>query len=175
MRHIVRPFMKEYKNRSSRSSALQHKKSFISEQYGHIAAGLAYLETESSADGQRAALKAANLLFDAVSTATEDQSKAPASAPLSGRILASLIEQKDSPIAPAARAKAAGGRQASPPRPRQSAIPLSDMTDELNETEVLSEPLLSSHAHRSIQGRWVLKTELKPGEKWKRRLPKAAR
>jgi hypothetical protein len=33
----------------------------------------------------------------------------------------------------------------------------------------------SQRARRAIQKKWVLKTELKAGEKWKRRLSKAAR
>lgn len=156
-------------------------------------------------DGYEAALRAADAVFGkkieapapvaAPVVAEEGLSRPPV-----GRVLPSLIETEPLPLdrhETPKRGKKPGSprkeKKPAPPRvekaepaapvrrsrpsrqtkPEQPSLPI-----ERAPVKVAAEPKAPvewRRMRRSIQLRWVLRTELKAGEKWKRRLPEAAR
>ena len=193
MRHTVRPFIKEFKKRSSKSSAPHPP---IDDAGGDSAkpsfldlSNFASFET-SHDDEYQAALKAADAVFGRSSSAACVPEEVPASKDPVGRVLPSLIDE-DSPLAvrlAAANKKTRRPRIVEKPedfapvrRRKSSHAPESEGTKASDEpaaanpsTEVLS-VTAARREPTAIQKRWVLKTELKAGQKWQRRLCKAAR
>ncbi len=204
MRRTVRPFVKEFKNRSSKSSTRpatpvteEPKPSFFD-----LAEAAPRHNGHSHDDGYEAALKAADAIFGKkINVAAPIIRPALADGPQPvvpvGRVLPSLIETPDAaaadrrepvkkprkPRAPRAEAEkaetpATPARRGRPPRQPKSEAPSLTVERPVVVAKVAAEPASASaprRTRRSIQLRWVLQTELKAGEKWKRRLPEAAR
>ncbi|AZG78823.1 hypothetical protein [Methylocystis rosea] len=107
---------------------------------------------------------------------------------LPGRVLPSLVQEAAIPIHPANAApkktrrvrqslKIAKSVSIEPGKLAQKAVTVTTAPAAQRTLECKQDILLDSsqRARRAIQKKWVLKTELKAGEKWKRRLSKAAR
>lgn len=206
MRRTVRPFVKEFKNRSSKSSTRQPapaaedrepKPSFFD--LGDVAPRQNVAPRHNGHDdGYEAALKAADAIFgkkaDApppiIHPALAEHAQPPAPA---GRVLPSLIETEETvtarrePVKKARKPRAPRPEEAEKPAtparrgrpPRQPKIEEPSRPVERPAVKVAAQPPKLStpprRTRRSIQLRWVLQTELKAGEKWKRRLPEPAR
>lgn len=156
-------------------------------------------------DGYEAALKAADAVFGKkiVEPAPPAPASAIESAPppSAGRVLPSLIETPETPAGPRETVKQArkprarrteeaekaekpvapARRRGRPPRQPKSeppSVPVERPAAKIAADKIAAEAPKTSaprRTRRPIQLRWVLRTELKAGEKWKRRLPKAAR
>jgi hypothetical protein len=194
VRHTVRPFIKEFKTRSAKSSAARLRSAGGADNDG---SRLSFLDLDvfslrQNNDGNelKVTLTAAEAVFrrgSPVHTLPETSQLSNAAV---GRVLPSLIGE-DVPL-PVRLTDGDGkfrrrdriGKVKSllPIRRNQRTLkPKSDVArvfleppDATCSADILiaSTPL---RKRRSIQKRWVLKTELKAGEKWKRRLCKAAR
>lgn len=194
MRHTVRPFIKEFKRRSPKSSAPQPPINRADTD----SAKPAFLDLSSFAayennrdDEYQAALKAADTVFGGNSSPAHVHEDASPSKDPVGRVLPSLIDQNDALADRLARAEEKARRRrkktAEPEsftsirRNKPSQAPKSEVTQASAERPVDSLATEISHVSEprrersSIQKRWVLKSELKAGQKWKRRLCKAAR
>ena len=191
MRRPIRPFIKEFKNRSIKPSTAQPRP--VSD-VNH-GAKPSFLDPSAFAtrrihfaDGYKAALEAADAVFAGRSTVVSIPETAPSSKALVGRILPSLIDEDAaltgrSTEADEKRRRGLGKGQSSPPIRRNKPTPQAKsevvrVSVERPAPCVSSEKLLVAaprRERRSIQKRWVLKTELKAGEKWKRRLRQGAR
>lgn len=202
MRRTVRPFVKEFKNRSSKSPSRQT--ALAPEERAEpkpLLFGLGELASRPNGhdEGYEAALKAADAVFGKkVELAAPVLAEGPElSAPV-GRVLPSLIETEFSadrretaehakkPRAPRPKkTEAAEGappaRRGRPPREKKAEaprLPLERAVVERPPAKAAAESKPAAAARRNrrpIQLRWVLQTALKAGEKWKRRLPRAAR
>lgn len=193
MRHTVRPFIKEFKKRPPKSSAPPPP----NDNTDNDSAKPAFLDLgsfaayETNHDGEyHAALKAADALFGRNGLATSVPEETLASKDTAGRVLPSLIEADTALTVRLAEAdqKARRGRKTGNPensssirRSKPSRTVKADVTKISVEppvaslvAEVLNVPTVRRECS-SIQKRWVLMTELKAGQKWKRRLCKAAR
>lgn len=193
-RRPIPPFITEFKKRSSRSSPSRPTRGAAAEddsKPSFLDPGK-FLEGRSRNGGGRdAAMRAADAMFSSNDSATpEVEPPAPPAPAPTGRVLPSLIEPEDELTVRLREADAKrrrGGRKpksattSSEPsqkpvrRPKikpapPPAAPAPTPVDSQRQT--LS---AGPRARRSIQKRWVLKTELKPGERWKRRLHRAAR
>lgn len=230
MRRIVRPFVKEFKSRSSAKAA---GRAILTEEAG--AAPEPFLQSFSAPplderpsprpvprdDNYEAAMKAADIVFGRKVEAEPAEAAAAAPPAAVGRVLPSLIEpfaglrepdelrplrrgpgrprriepetQETPSPATEARAPARKGRprrarpEASEPSPA-TAVARPIASAPLASPPLASPPLPLAAAareddagaaprrtRRSIQTRWVLKTALMAGERWKRRLPETAR
>lgn len=204
MRRTVRPFVREFKNRSPKSSrhptpvAIDHETKPSLFDFGDVAPRL-----DDHDDGYEAALKAADAVFGkkiGAAPALAPSGESPPPPPV-GRVLPSLIETPDAapqrrdtekkarkPRAPRvkkAEEPAAPSRRGRPPRQPKDATP--SLPIERPAVKIAApapKAFIPAQApkifaprrtRRPIQLRWVLQTELKAGEKWKRRLPEAAR
>ena len=194
MRPTVRPFKIEFKNRLSRSTPMRQPRGGDA---GEDRATPSFLDVGVFAAGRRGhtngygdAMKAADALFarsvpDAPAPETNPSSNTP-----KGRVLPSLIEHGDTLAVRLAEAdekprrKRATGKvkAASPARPkRPSAQPESAVAEVSVEQPPTSIPpdtsiaTASERERRSLKKRRPLDADLKAGEKWKRRLCKAAR
>ena len=194
MRHTVRPFIKEFKTRSAKSSAAHppptgdagndgSKPSFL---------GLNVFSTRQSNNGDehKVAFTAPDAVFGRGSpVAPLSETSQLSNAPV-GQVLPSLIGEDDpSPVrltdgdGKARRGRSAGNVKSSLPirRKQPTFQPKGELASGFLEqpTESFSPDILIASGpqreRRSIQRRWVLRIELKAGEKWKRRLCKAAR
>lgn len=196
MRRTIRPFVREFKNRSSKPSARQPAP-FISEtETKPPLLDLAPRGDSSRDDGYEAALRAADAVFGKKSAEAPPAPPPPAEqAPQTGRVLPSLVETQDAPVAIRERTKKARKPRArkaekaepveEPPAPaRRGGPPRRPKVDapkpaaERPLVKIAPEAPKTSgprRARRPIQLRWVLRTELRAGEKWKRRLPEKAR
>lgn len=190
-RRPVPPFITEFKKPTSRSSASRPARD------GGAAADKpkpAFLDPKrflgdrsENDDGLEAAMRAADAIFS-INAAAASEIETPAPAP-KGRILPSLIDPEDELTIRLreAEAKRRRGRKPKHDAPSSSARserptrrpkikpppPVAPTPAPIDaERQILSR---NPRARRSIQERWVLKTELKPGERWKRRLHRAAR
>ena len=194
MRRTVRPFIKELKSRSLKSSTPRpptiddagkkgSKPSFLD-------LGVFTPRQNNTNDKYKAALKVADAVFGGGNLVVAVPENGPSSDAPAGRVLPSLIEKDDALTVRLAeadektrRGRSAGKAKSSSPIRRKKPILRPE-----NETAIVSvegpaatlSPEISivsapRREHRSIQKRWVLRTELKAGEKWKRRLCKAAR
>lgn len=193
MRHTVRPFIKEFKKRSSKSSAPQppideaDKKS-AKPLFLDLGSFAAYENNHD--DEYQAALKAADAVFDRRDSVACVQDEALASKDPVGRVLPSLIDEGAERTGRLAEAdeKTRRGRKVEKPvrspsirRSKPARSPQSEVVKASAEllTANLSTEISNVSAPRrersAIQKRWVLKTDLKAGQKWKRRLCKAAR
>ena len=190
MRHTVRPFIKEFKTRSAKSSAAHPQLISDADDDGPKPSfmGLDVFSTRpNNSDAElKVALKAADAVFGELSPGAP----LPETSPLSNAPKGSQIgEDEPLTVRPTENdGKSHRGRSAGKPK---SSLPIRRKQPNLNpESEeamvfpkrptvgfspdilIVSTP---HRARRSIQKRWVLKTELKAGEKWKRRMCKAAR
>jgi hypothetical protein len=194
MRRIVRPFIKEFKAPSSKSAP--RTRPVRNDGNGHAqpsspAPSAGESQRSRHEDSYKAALEAADAVFGRKDSGVSVRSEIAAPIAPKGRVLPSLIEQEDALTIrlKAAAEKTHRGRKpgktktAAPTlRKKPALLPRSKAardfvieqfaTSSAPEKEIVS---ASSRKRRSIRERWVLKTELMAGEKWKRRLRKAAR
>jgi hypothetical protein len=192
MRPTVRPFKIEFKTRSSRSTPMRPP---TSDGAGKDRATPSFLDVSvftagrnSHANDYGAARKAAEAVFGrSVPAAPGPETNAPLNAPV-GRVLPSLIENSAAPTIRVAeadekpvRSRAAGKAKAAsrvqPKKPTVQPEP-AVMQDSVEQsaTKIAPETLIApDHERRSLQKRRILDASLKAGEKWKRRLCKAAR
>ncbi len=192
MRHAVRPFITEYKNRSSKSQASRKwdiPDSEITDPKTPSVDVSAYAPPERRREeSYLSAREAADAVFSAKPVPTVVET--PSSAPPAGRVLPCLIQEERAEVAPAkAPTRAAPNvRAASKVQKKQPveaatlaerrAPEISAVAIALSPIQLSAEPSRDVGARRErsdIQRRWVRKTELKSGEKWKRRLHEAAR
>jgi hypothetical protein len=194
VRRTVRPFIKEFKTRSAKSSAAHPQLIGDADDDGSRPSflDLDVISTRQNNfdDELKVALTAADAVFGRGNpvgplSETSQLSNAPM-----GRVLPSLIG-KDDPLAvritegngKSRRGHRIGKLKSPLPirRNQRTLQPKSDVARAfLERPDASFSPDISvasapQREHRSIQRRWVLKTELKAGEKWKRRLCKAAR
>ena len=194
MRRTVRPFIKEFKTRSAKSSAAHPQLISDADDNGSKPSfsGLNVFSPRqnNNGDGHKVAFTAADAFFgrgslEAPLSETSQLSNAPV-----GRVLPSLIGEDDpSPVrltdgdGKSRRGHRIGKLKSSLPiRHNQRTLqPKSDLASGFLDrpgTSFSPDILIVTTPHRdrrSIQKRWVLRTALKAGEKWKRRLCKAAR
>jgi hypothetical protein len=192
MRPTVRPFKIEFKTRSSRSTPMRPP---TSDDAGKDRATPSFLDASvftagrnSHANDYEAARKAAEAVFGrSVSAAPGPETNPPLNAP-GGRVLPSLIENSVAPTIrlaeadekpvrgrAAGRAKAASRVQPKKPTIQPEPAVMRDSVEQ-SATKIVPETLIApDHERRSTQKRRILDASLKAGEKWKRRLCKAAR
>jgi hypothetical protein len=192
VRHTVRPFIKEFKTRSGKSSAA-HRQTGYTNNDGSKPSYLGlnvFLPCQNNFDGElNVTLTAAEAVFRRGSPVNTLPETSQLSNAVVGRVLPSLIGEDD-PL-PVRLTDADGksrrghriGKVKSPlpiRRNQRTLQPKSDAASvflERPDANCSPDILIAStplRKRRSIQKRWVLKTELKAGEKWKRRLCKAA-
>jgi hypothetical protein len=194
VRHTVRPFIKEFKTRSAKSSAAHQQLISDADNDGSKPSflGLNVFSPRQNNDGDehKVALTAADAVFGRGSqVAPLSETSQLSNAPV-GRVLPSLIGEDDTLAVlitegneNSRRGHRIGKLKSPLPirRNQPTLRPKSELaSDFLEQPDANCSPdiLLAStllRKRRSIQKRWVLKTELKAGEKWKRRLCKAAR
>ena len=191
MRRTVRPFIKEFKTRSAKSSAAHPQLISDADDNGSKPSfsGLNVFSPRqnNNGDGHKVALTAADAFFGRGSlVAPLSETSQLSNAPV-GRVLPSLIGEDDpSPVrlTDGDEKSRRGHRIKSslPIRHNQRTLqPKSELASGFLDrpgTSFSPDILIVTTPHRdrrSIQKRWVLRTELKAGEKWKRRLCKAAR
>jgi hypothetical protein len=192
MRPTVRPFKIEFKTRSSRSTPMRPPTSVDA---GKDRATPSFLDVSvftagrnSHANDYEAARKAAEAVFGrSVRAAPGPETNPPLNAPV-GRVLPSLIENSVAPTIrlaeadekpvrsrAAGRAKAASRVQPKKPTIQPEPAVMQDPVEQ-SATKIATKTLIApDHERRSLQKRRILDASLKAGEKWKRRLCKAAR
>ena len=194
MRRTVRPFIKEFKRRSLKSSAAcpppiddadknDPKSSFLD---------LGVFSTPQNSPNAEcdAALKMAETVFGGRNLAAAVSENDPSSSPPVGRVLPSLIQEDDALTVRLREAdektrRGSGAGKAMSPSPIRRKKPILQPESETatvsverpsaNLSQEISFVSAPDRERRSIQKRWVLGTELKAGERWKRRLCNAAR
>ena len=195
MRHTVRPFIKEFKTRSAKSSAARPQLISDADDDGSKPSFLGlnvFSPRQNNFDDEhKVALTAADAVFGRGSpVAPLPETSQLSNAPV-GRVLPSLIGEDDPlPVrltdgdGKSRRGRTASGRsralcpfgansQLSNQKVNVASVFLERPAASFSpDILIVSTPL---RKRRSIQKRWVLRTELKAGEKWKRRLCKAAR
>ena len=194
MRRTVRPFIKEFKTRSAKSSATHPRPLGDTDNDG---SKLSFLDLNVFTTRQnkfeaehKEALTAADAVFGEGSPVAPLPKASPLSNAPVGRVLPSHIGEDDLLTVRLTEGdgKSRSGRSvgkvksSSPIRLKKPTLrPESEVAGGFLERPATSfsmDILIVStphRDHRSIQKRWVLRTELKAGEKWKRRLCKAAR
>jgi len=193
MRHIVRPFKIEFKSRSSRSTPMRSPRGGDAGKDSATSvfnnAGVFSAGRHGRVNAPDAAMKAAHAVFGRTSSPAPAPEAIPASNAPVGRVLPSLIENSGVlAVRPAEADQKAGRRRvvrkakaASPARARRSPVPAEDgvMLDPPKQaaTKIVPETPTAARdcERRSARKRRLLDAELKAGEKWKRRLCKAAR
>jgi hypothetical protein len=194
VRHTVRPFIKEFKTRSAKSSATHPQPIGDADNDGSKPSFLdlnVFTTRQNKFDDEhKVALTAADAVFGRSSPGAPLPKASPLSIAPVGRVLPSLIRDDDvlSVRLTEGDGKSRSGRNVgkvkspSPIRLKKPTLrPESEVAGAVLErlaTSFSTDILIVStphRDHRSIQKRWVLRTELKAGEKWKRRLCKAAR
>ena len=199
MRRPVRPFVIEFKPRSSKSSAPRSPRT---DEAGKINATPAFLDVgvftanrSVQGDSYETAMKAADAVFGR-SPAIMAEPIAPLSAP-TGRVLPCLIESVDPLAVPSTeieekprRGRVARKAETAPPvrlkprmRPKAPTVrPESVAPQDFVKPAAIvpQQPITPTAAEpdrerRSLRKRRFLDAELKAGERWKRRLCKAAR
>jgi hypothetical protein len=194
MRHAVRPFIKEYKNRSSKSVASRpvavNQADVESAQPSLVDSGSDVAYPMDRQYGYRAALQEAEELFRKRNpTAARIEDVPPSSVP-TGRVLPSLVQEDDALTVRLREAaeksrRGGGGRKTvarSPARREQPDLQPAEETIvvcvEQPQADLLPAPPSDSsppREHEARRRRWAHNAEFKPGERWKRRLCKAAR
>jgi hypothetical protein len=194
MRPTIRPFKIEFKNRFSRSVPVH---SPTVDEAGEDRAAARFLDVgvftagrRSHANGYGDARKAADALFSRSVPAAPAPETAPLSNAPAGRVLPSLIENgdvlavrlPDADLKPRRSRVAGKAKASSPVHPKKPTVQTeSDVTqDSVVQTamEIPPEAPIAAapdRERRSIQRRRLVDAELKAGERWKRRLCKAAR
>ena len=193
MRHIVRPFKIEFKSRSSRSTPMRSPtggdagKDSATPAFKN--AGVFSAGRHGRANAPDAVMKAAHAVFGRTSLPAPAPEAIPASNAPMGRVLPSLIENGGVLAVRPAEADQKAGRSraarktkaASPARARRSPVPAEDgvLLDPPKQAATKNVPETPTAVldceRRSARKRHLLDAELKAGEKWKRRLCKAAR
>jgi hypothetical protein len=194
MRRTLRPFIKEFKRRSLKSSAAcpppidNAEKNDLKPSFLDL--GVFSTPQNNPNDEYNAALKVADAVFGGRNLAAAVPENDPSSSRAVGRVLPSLIQEDDALTIRLREAdekirRGRGAGKAMGPSPIRRKKPILQPESETARVSVerpaASPPVEISTSsepdreRRSIQKRWVLGTELKPGEKWKRRLCKAAR
>jgi hypothetical protein len=194
MRSPPRPFKIEFKNRSAKSAALGLA---ATEDHGEKTLKPSFFDTSdfvaarsNPASGHDAVMEAANAVFARKVPASLLAETAPTSCVSVGRVLRSLTDDTD-PLAirladadkKSRRKRGVGkAKEISTLRPTkikaQPARAATHAPDEQATKEVMRETpnvAAQDRERRSIHQRRLLDAELKAGEKWKRRLCKAAR
>jgi hypothetical protein len=194
VRHTVRPFIKEFKTRSAKSSATHPRPLGDTDNDG---SKLSFLDLNVFTTRQnkfevehKEALTAAAAVFGEGSPVAPLPKASPLSNAPVGRVLPSHIGEDDLLTVRLTEGdgKSRSGRRVGKVK-SSSPIRLKKPTRQLESAVArvflerpatsFSQDILIVSAprrdRRSIQKRWVLRTELKAGEKWKRRLCKAAR
>jgi hypothetical protein len=194
MRRPVPSFVTEFKTRSFRSSARRPSTKDDSDADGSkpffldTAAFFAGQKTDSR--GREDAMRAADAVFGVRNAATPDSEKPPSSVSPVGRVLPSLIDADDVLTVrlreadkqrrrgrkPGTAATASVVRREKPilrPQHNLAPAPIEPPVADVNPEQSLVPARRRERS--SIQKRWVLKTEPKAGEKWKRRLHNAAK
>jgi hypothetical protein len=192
MRHIVRPFITEYKNRTPKYQTITEpaarEPAFTCKDAPSIDVRAIEPSETRRDDEYRAALEAADAIFTA--KPLETVALTTAAVARAGRILPCVTEEADVAVASTnkppkimRRARAVNNSQRelsaeaakAPPRraPEIAAAPI--VRPAAQSLSAASVDGKIRRENRVIQRRWVRKTELKPGEKWKRRLHKAVR
>ena len=194
MRRTVRPFIKEFKTRSAKSSATHPQPIGDADNDGSKPSfsGLNVFSTRQSNNGDehKVAFTAPDAVFGRGSpVAPLSETSQLSNAPV-GRVLPSHIGEDDLLTVRLTKGngKSRSGRnvgKVKSPSPIRLKKPTRQLESEVARVFLerpatsFSPEILIVSAHRrdrrSIQKRWVLRTELKAGEKWKRRLCKAAR
>ncbi len=194
MRHTIRPFIKEFKTRSPKSSRLSHQASNDADKDSAKApflnSGIFDDRSNDHDDKYEAALRAADAVFGNSGRVASLDAQAPTLDPHVGTVLPSLIGKDNAPDVRLEEAdeaalrvpKAGKAKRSSPARGKKRDPELKNETMNISAEQSvansMSETLTAPAArrgHSSIQKRWVFKTELKAGQKWKRRFGKAAR
>ena len=194
MRRTVRPFIKEFKSRSAKSSTAHPQLISDADDDGSRPSFLdldVFSTRQNNYDDElKVALTAADAVFGRGSPVAPLPDTSPFSKAPTGRVLPSLIGEDDPlPIrltdgdGKSRRGRNFGKVKSSLPKQRnqptlQSKSELASGFLDRHGTSFSPDMLIVSPPHRerrSIQERWVLRTALKAGEKWKRRLCKAAR
>jgi hypothetical protein len=192
MRRPIRPFITEFKNHSPKSSAFLPQTIEVADQ---VSARQPVLDSGAFArfktnhdDGYEAALKAADEVFGKSNVAEPIEVATPSPKTPPGRVLPSLVGKEDALTIRLMEADKKGRRGSAPKNDktassvkRKKQIPpaTSEVTQIFVEAPAAapSPQILNVSTGRrersSIQKRWVLKTELKAGQKWKRRLYKS--
>jgi hypothetical protein len=194
VRHTVRPFIKEFKTRLGKSPAAHRQPTGYTNNDGSKPSFLGlnvFLPRQNDFDGElKVTLTTAEAIFRRGSPVDTLPEKSQLSNAAEGRVLTSLIGEDD-PL-PVRLTDGDGksrrghriGKVKSPLPVRRNQRTLQPKSDvarvflERPDANCSPDILIAStplRKRRSIQKRWVLKTELKAGEKWKRRLCKAAR
>ena len=197
MRRTVRPFVKEFKTRWSKSSKPPAAEPCLDKP--HFLQPFPNADETAQAPSRededyRAALKAADAAFG-VSPQIAPKSVAPL--PHVGRVLQSLIEEpppypvrspetkqkspakrkalsKGSPVIKVKKPASSAKQTATAPSQPASLKSFVAMGSQSGTIEP-NTGSATRHEARPLRARWVQKTELGPGEKWKRRLTKHAR
>ncbi len=194
MRHTVRPFIKEFKSRSAKSSATHPQPIGDADNDGSKPSFMdlnVFTARQNKFDDEhKVALTAADAVFGEGSPVAPLPKASPLSNVPVGRVLPSLIRDDDVLTVRLTEGdgKSRGSRSvgkvksSSPIRlkkpTRQPESEVARVFLERPTTSFSPDILIVSvprRDRRSIQKRWVLRTALKAGEKWKRRLCKAAR
>jgi hypothetical protein len=194
MRPTVRPFKIEFKSRSSRSMPMRQPRG---DDAGKDGATPSFLDVgaftagrNSHANNYEAAMKAADAVFGRIVPAVPPPETNPSSNAPMGRVLPSLIENDDALAVRLAEAdekprhKRATGKAtaASPVRSKkpvfQPKSAAAEVSVEKTPTSIPPDTSIATapeRERRSLKRRRLLDADLKAGEKWKRRLCKAAR
>jgi hypothetical protein len=194
MRPTIRPFKIEFKNRFSRSTPM-HSTTIddagkARTTAGFLDVGVFTADRRSDANGCGDARKAADTLFSrSVPAAPAPETVSQSNAPV-GRVLPSLTENSGALADGFAEADEQSRRSRIARKTRAAASPRSKnlvvqresvMVLDSDERAVMEIPLEASiaaapdHERRSIHKRCLLDADLKAGERWKRRLCRAAR
>ena len=193
MRHIVRPFKIEFKSRSSRSTPMRSPtggdagKESATPAFKN--AGVFLAGRHGRANAPEAAIKAAHAVFGRTSSPAPAPEAIPASNAPVGRVLPSLMEnggvlavrpaevdQKAGRSRAARKAKAASpARQRKSPLPAENGVTFDPPKQAATKIAPETPTAAPDRERRSAHKRRLLDAELKAGEKWKRRLCKAAR
>jgi hypothetical protein len=194
VRRSVRPFIKEFKTRSAKSSATHPQPIGDGDNDGSKLSFLdlnVFMTRQNKFDDEhKVALTAADAVFGRSNPVAPLPTESPLSKAPVGRVLPSHIDEDDLLTVRLTEGdgKSRSGRSvgkvksSSPIRLKKPTLrPESEVAGgclERPATSFSPDILIVSaprRDRRSIQKRWVLRTELKAGEKWKRRLCKAAR
>jgi hypothetical protein len=197
MRRTVRPFVKEFKTRWSKSSKTRAAEPCPDKP--HFLQPFPNADETAQAPNRDdedylAALKAADAAFGMSYQTAPTKSVAP---PHVGRVLPSLVEEAPSHSERTPEPKQKSARKSKAPAKTRTAVKVKKPASPARKkpatpskvprvkapVTVESRPATfetgtgsaTRHEDRSIRKRWVQKTELGPGEKWKRRLSKHAR
>lgn len=183
MRQPVRPFITAYKNRSSKSRTsrpwdIDDPEKVLPKPLPVDLSADAPAMSGLDAD-YLAAMAAADAVFGGKAVELVAL-QGPANIPTS-RILPCLLQDEAQLASPAEEAKKPRrAPRAVKPLGRKAVKPPAIAKKVIEPSQIIGTPEIPNvpatrRERSSIQIRWVCKTELKPGEKWKRRLCKAAR